>query len=128
MGNAGEQLANSCITKLKRYIPKEVQVKFVVTCNTTKLSFFTNMKAPTTKLASSFTVYHFCCPWCYHNCIGKKKRKLWRRINKHGYHIKDSMINKHITNCKGVNHLVDLVNFNYNSVECEKFDRKSFGI
>ena len=39
MGNAGEQLVRSCIKKLKRNIRKDVQVKFVGTYNTTKLSF-----------------------------------------------------------------------------------------
>ena len=36
MGNAGEQLARSCIKKLKRNIRREFQVKFVVTYNRTK--------------------------------------------------------------------------------------------
>ena len=59
MGYAGKQLVRSCIKKLKRNIRKEVQVKFVVTYNTTKLSFFTNSKDRITKLASSNAFYHF---------------------------------------------------------------------
>ena len=59
MGYAGKQLVRSCINKLKRNIRKEVRVKFVVTYNTTKLSFFTNSKDRITKLASSNAFYHF---------------------------------------------------------------------
>ena len=36
------------------------------------------------------------------------------------------MIYNHITNCKGVNYLVDLLN-NGNNAENEKCDRKNFG-
>ena len=45
MGNAGEQLFQGWIKKLKRNIWKEVQVKFVVTYNTNR-SFLTNAKDP----------------------------------------------------------------------------------
>ena len=58
---------------------KEVHVKFVVTHNTTKLSFFTNTKDRVTKLASSFVVYHFYCPGFHHDYIGKTERALWER-------------------------------------------------
>ena len=59
MRYAEEQLIRSCIKKLKISIRKEVQVKFVVTYNTTKLSFFTNSKDRITKLAYSNMFYHF---------------------------------------------------------------------
>ena len=106
MGNAGEELIKSCIKKLKRNIRKEVQVKFVVTYNTTKLTFFTNMKDRITN-------------------IGKTERTLCECINEHGYREKDSMINNHITNCKGVSYLtlVDLLNINNNSAERGKIDK-----
>ena len=109
MGNAGEQLVKSCIKKLKRNTRKEIQVKFV-TYNTTKLSFFTNIKDCITKLAFSFVVYHFRCPGCHHDYIGKTETTLWERINEHGYRDKDSVIYNHITNYKGVSYLVDLLN------------------
>ena len=77
MRNAGKQLVRRCIKKLKRNIRKEFQVKFVVTYNTTKLSFFNNMKDCITNLASSFIAYYFCCRGCHHNYIRKKGRTLW---------------------------------------------------
>ena len=75
MRNGSEQPVKSCIKKLKRKkIQKKIRVKFVVTYNATKLSFFTNTKDRITKLASSFVVYHFCCPGFHHDYIEKKKK------------------------------------------------------
>ena len=62
LGGAVEQPFKSCIQKLKSNVWEEIQVKFIVRYNTTKLRFFTNTKDCITKLASSFVVYHFCCP------------------------------------------------------------------
>ena len=94
MRNAREQLLRSCIKKLNKNVPKEIQVRFVVTYNTTKLNLFVNKEDPITKLASSFA----CCPGCYHDCTGKTERILWERINEHGYFDKVSMIYNHSTN------------------------------
>ena len=80
MGNAGEQLVRSCVKRLKRDTQKEVKVKFVVTYNTTKLSFFADTKDPITKLASSFAAYHFRCLGCYHNNIAKTERTLGKGL------------------------------------------------
>ena len=38
------------------------------------------------------------------------------------------MIYNHITNCKDVSYLVNLLNINNNSAEREKFDRKTFSV
>ena len=128
MGNAGRQFVKSCLKKIKRNIQKEDQVKFAVTFNITKLSFLTSTKDRIPKLASSFVVYHFRCPGCRHDYIGKTKRTLWERINEHGYRDKDNVIYNHITNCKGVSYLLDLLNINNNSAEHEKIDKKTFSI
>ena len=53
---------------------------------------------------------------------------LWERIYEHGYRDKDSMIYNHITNCKGVSYLVELLNINNISVEREKIVRKIFSV
>ena len=114
--------------KRRRNIRKEVQVKFVVTYNATELSFFTNTKDHITKLGSSFVVYHFRCPGCHHNYIGKTEKTLWERINEHGYRNKNSVIYNHIINCEGMSYLVDLLNINNNSAERQIFDTKTFGV
>ena len=121
-------LVKSCNKKLKINIRKEFQVKFVVTYNTTKLSFFTNTKDCIAKLAFSFVVYYFSCPGCHHDYIGKTERTLWERINEHGYRDNDSVTYDHVTNCKVVSYLVDLLNINNNSAERETFDRKTFSV
>ena len=60
--------------------------------------------------------------------IGKKESTLWERINEHGYCDKDSVIYNHITICKSVSYLVDLLNINNGSAEREKFDMKTFSV
>ena len=100
----------------------------MVTCNTIKSRFFTNTKDRITKLASSFVVYHFHCPGCHHDYIGKTERTIWERINEHGCHDRDSVIYKHITNCKGVSYLADLWNIDNKSAEREKCGRKTFRV
>ena len=65
---------------------------------------------------------------CHHDYIGKTGRTLWERINEHGYRDKGSVIYNHITNCKDVSYLVDLLKINNDSAEREKFDRKIFSV
>ena len=57
-----------------------------------------------------------------------KQRTLFEKINEHEYPYKDNVICNDITNCKGVSYLVERFNINNSSAECEKFDRKSFGV
>ena len=58
----------------------------------------------------------------------KKERMVWGRINERGCDGKCSVIYNHITNCKGVNKLLDLRNINYNSAEHDKCDWKGFAV
>ena len=71
-------------------------------------------------VASSFVAYHFRCPGCHQVYIGKTERTLQERINEHGYRDKDGKIYSLISNCKGVNYLVDLLNINDNGAEPQK--------
>ena len=43
-------------------------------------------------------VYHFRCPGCHNDYIGKTERILWERINEHGYRNKNNVIYNHIYN------------------------------
>ena len=65
-------LVKKCIRTLKKNIKKDVRITFVVTYNTTKLSFYTNTKDRIDKLAYSYIVYQFCCPGCSKSYIGKE--------------------------------------------------------
>ena len=105
---------------------KEDQVKFVVTCNRTKLSFFTNTLH--CKAGIFFCGLSLLLPRMSPRLYWKTERTLWERINEPGYCNKENVIYNHITNCKGVSYLVDLLNINKNSTEREKIDRKTFSV
>ena len=98
---------------------KEIQVKVVVTYNATKLSFFTKMEDPILELASFF-LFIILVAKDVTTITLVKQRPLFEKINEHGYLNKDS--------CKDVNSSADWLNINNISAECEKFDRKSFGV
>ena len=71
-GRAGEILVKKCIIRmLKKNIEKDARVSFVVTYNTTKLSFYTNTEDHIDELAHSYIAYQFCRPGCSKSYIGK---------------------------------------------------------
>ena len=121
-------LVKTCIRSLKRNIKKDVRVWFVVTCNTTKLRFYTNTKDHIDKLAHSYIVYKFCCPECSNNYIGKTERTFFERINEHDFKDNNSVVYNHINNCDGVKYLVDLLNIDQVQTEGDKFDKKMYSI
>ena len=53
LGPKGDQLAKSCITKIKKCLKKDVTVHFKIYYKTNKLSFFTNNKDHTSLLQQS---------------------------------------------------------------------------
>lgn len=61
-------------------IPKEAQLKFVVTYSTAKLIFFTNTKEPVMKLSSSVVVYHSRCSLCHHDYIRKTEKNFGKGL------------------------------------------------
>ena len=62
-------LVKKYIRTSKKNIKKDVRVTFIVTYNTTKLSFYTITKDRINKLANSYIVYKFCCPGCSKNYV-----------------------------------------------------------
>ena len=95
-------LVKKCIRTLKKNTKKNVRVTFVVTYNTTKLSFYTNTKDRIDKLAHSCIVYKFYCPGCSKSYIGITKRTFFERINEHLFKDNNSLVYNHINNCDGV--------------------------
>ena len=127
-GRAEEILVKKCIRTLKKNIKKDVRVTFVVTYNTTKLSFYTNTKDRIDKLAHSYIVYKFCCPGCSKSYIGKTERTFFERINEHAFKDKNSVVYNHVNNCDGVKYLVDLLNIDQVQTERDKFDEKILSV
>ena len=121
-------LVKKCIRTLKKNTKKNVRVTFVVTYNTTKLSFYTNTKDRIDKLAHSYIVYKFCCPGCSKSYIGKTERTFFERINEHAFKDKNSVVYNHVNNCDGVKYLVDLLNIDQVQRERDKFDKKVYSV
>ena len=69
----------SYIKKLYKSLKREINVKFVTNCKTTKMSFFTNTKDKIPRLSQSSVVYKFICPGCSSSYIGKMKQTLHER-------------------------------------------------
>ena len=101
---------------------------FIVTYNTTKLSFYTNIKVRIDKLAHSYIVYKFCCPGCSKSSIGKTERTFFERINEYAFKDKNSVVYNHINNCDGLKYLVDLLNIDQVQTERDKFDEKILSV
>ena len=118
----------NCIRSLKRNIKKDVRVTFVVTDNTTKLSFYTSTNDYIDKLVHSHIVCKFCCPGCSNSYFGKMERTFFERINEHAFKDKNSVVYNHINNCDGVKYLVDLLNIDQRQTERDKFDKKMHSI
>ena len=66
MVNLGKQIVRNCIKKLKRNILKQVQLKFVITCNTNKLSFFYKYTRSHYKTSIFFRCISLSLPPRYH--------------------------------------------------------------
>ena len=80
MVDAREQLVRSCNKELMKNIRMEIQVKFVVVYNTTKLVFFYKCGNLITKLSSSFILYHFRGMAFYQNYIGRQREYFEKRL------------------------------------------------
>ena len=79
-----------------------VNVKFVITYNTNRISYYTNNKDKIPLLNHSFVVHGFKCPGCNHY-VGKTERTLFERSCGHGFKDKNSVVINHIVNCDQVN-------------------------
>ena len=102
---------------------QDVRVTFVVTYNTIKLSFYTNTKDCTDKLAHSYIIHKFCCLGCSKSYIGKTETTFFERINERAFKDKNSIVCNHINNCNGVKYLADLLNIDEVHIERDKFDK-----
>ena len=78
-------------------------IRFTVIYQSTKLSFFTNMKDKLQLMDNSFVVYEFTCPYCRCNYVGKTERTLHDRVMEPAYEDKDSVVRDHLSSCVHAN-------------------------
>ena len=119
-------MVKTCIKKLYKSFRQETNVKFVTHYKTIKMLFFTNTKDKTPSLRQSSVAYKFTYPGCSCNYIGKTKRVLHERTEKHAYPNKkskeQSAIYEHLSTCPHYSHIMDLFNVNNHDVNCNRFD------
>ena len=114
MGKKGEGIVKRCINKLKRCMVAENNIRFAVIYQSTKLSFFTNMKDKLPLMDNSFVVYEFTCPYCRCNYVGKTERTLLDRVIEHAYKDKDSFVGDHLCSCVHANYFINLLSIDLN--------------
>ena len=112
VGNKGDQLAKSCIKKIKKCLKKDITVYFKIFYKTNKLAFFTNNKDHTSLLQQSNVVYEFRCNGCHKNYIGKAERTLYERCQEHGWTNKDKSVYHHLNNRSNFQHILNIRKYN----------------
>ena len=74
----------------------------------TKIDYFCSTKDKTPTLNQSFVVYEFVCPGCSANYVGKTDRTLFARNVEHTWNNKDSVVNIHLNECSGIQHMFNI--------------------
>ena len=70
-GKEAENIVQRCKRRLQKLFKKEKYVKFDVSFQTTKISFYNNNKDTLPKLSNSNVIYEYTCPGCSKKYIGK---------------------------------------------------------
>ena len=108
LGQKGEGIVTRCIKKLKRCMIVDNNVHFRISYQSTKLSFYTNMKDKLPLMANSFVVYEFRCPYCSSNYVGKTERTLQERATEHAFEDKQSVVRNHLMTCTQLDYVKNL--------------------
>ena len=120
-GKQAEAIVQRCKKRLKKLFKREKTIKFEVSFQATKVSFFTSNKDRIPKLSNSGVIYQYTCPGCSKSYIGKTDNTLFNRTKQHGWSQKDSSICKHFHDCGGWKEIVDLFQMEGDSVDTMQF-------
>ena len=107
LGRKGEFLVKKLVKKLQRNLTEPV--KFVVLCQTKKISYFLPKKDKVPDLQRINLIYEFTCPGCNESYIGKTERNLNTRLKEHLDPAR-SAISKHLNDCDNANYLININN------------------
>ena len=106
LGKIGEGLLKTCITKIRRNLNKPV--KFIVTYQTKKVSYFLSNKGKIQDVSRNNVICEITCPGCNRRYIGKTERCLDKRLLEHSSDFQNSTVAQHFSNCDQVNYLTNL--------------------
>ena len=107
-GDRGCSLIKSCSRKIKSNCKKEQPINFRVLYEVTKIDFFCSIKDKTPTLNQSYVVYEFVCPRCSANYAEKTEGTLSERNVGHVWNDKGSVVNIHLNEFNGVQHMFNI--------------------
>ena len=107
VGNCGVSHVKRLLSKIKRNLKTNINVKFKVFYNTKKLSFHYSNKDRVPEGQRACVIYQITCPGCGGNYIGETERCVSIRLNEHGTKINEPM-NRHLRHCNLFNEVVQL--------------------
>ena len=116
LGKKGEGIVTRCIKKLKRCMIVDNNVRFRISYQSTKLSFYTNMKDKLPLMDNSFVVYEFRCPCCSSNYVGKTERTLQERATEHAFEDKQSVVRNHLMTCAQLKYVKNLLSIDLDHI------------
>ena len=117
-GKEAESIVTRCKRRLSHLFKKEKKVKFSISFQSTKISFYTSNKDRIPLLSNSGVIYKFTCPGCKSAYIGKTDNTLFNRTKQHGWSQPDSAICKHFKTCDAYNDIVGV--FQSGGLEIDK--------
>ena len=122
-GKEAESIVKRCKKRLYKIFKKEKKIRFIISFQSFKLSFFTSNKDKIPSLSNSCIVYHYVCPGCKSSYVGKTENTLFNRTKEHGWCQKDSAIFKHFDTCEPWNDIINLF-----KIDDHKIDETEFRI
>ena len=107
-GKEAESIVKRAKKRLTRLFKREKKVRFSISFQSTKMSFYTSNKDKIPLLSNSGIIYKYSCPGCNCSYIGKTENTLFNRTKEHGWRQKDSTIFKHFSNCEAWKDIVQV--------------------
>lgn len=96
IGNKGKHLRKQYIRKVKHNCTNDI--KFLILCNTKKISQYCTVKDKIPIAQRSSVTYQLTCPCCVKRYFGKTDRCFHIRIDEHGRK-PDQLIHRYLKNC-----------------------------
>ena len=107
----GLTLPKSCFLKIQSNGFKTCFIRIKTQYNVNNIKFYCNTKVKTTALHNLF-VYDFSWPGCGANYIGKTEKTLYEKAVEHVWAANNSTGYNHLSDCIGVQHLLDIASLN----------------
>ena len=122
-GHEAEMIFKHCKERLYRLFKNGRKVKFSISFQSIKVSFYTSNKDRIPFLSNSGVIYKYTCPGCNSAYVGKTDNTMFNRTKQHVWSQSDSAVRKHFDHCEAWKDIVGV--FQSGGLE---IDRMSFQI